>query len=241
MNFEIDHSLTTFTSEGTLNQCENALKAALNGSLSLSARSDDGIVLASLKYFPKLVEKESISKVFKVCDSIGMTYSGLQPDFRVIYDKAILLAEDYKYVYGRYPYADVFVHNLSRVIQEYTQKGGLRPFGVLLLICGFVEEKINGEVKVVPMLYQMEPSGSFQEVNVCAIGREYKGGCKYVENRLESLDDNIANCVGSLREHAGYSIDYKDVDIGVFRADTKSFNTYKPGDVKEVFDSIINK
>lgn len=226
MNFEIDHSLTTFSSEGKLNQCEHALKASQNGTLSISCQSNDGIVLASLKLFSPLVDISKIQKVFQICDNIGMTYAGLQPDFRIIHEKACSLAQSYFNIYGRYPYVDIFVKNLSRVIQEYTQKGGLRPFGVSILVAGYVKNK--------PELYLIEPSGCFYEKEFAGIGKENINAEKFVGNRRESLDDNTVNCVKALREFAGRGIEIQNVDVGILK-DGK-FKIMKGEGVKEIFD-----
>ncbi|KAM0687560.1 hypothetical protein COBT_001197 [Conglomerata obtusa] len=234
MNFEIDHSLTTFTSEGKLNQCEDALKAAQNGTLSMAIASPDGIVIGSLKLFPKLVIKEKLLKVCQVCPTIGITYAGLNPDFRIIYEKACILAEGYKDVYGRYPYIDIFVNNLSRVLQEYTQKGGLRPFGVALLLAGYVMEG-----SLVPVLYSMEPSGGFKKCQVCAVGKESEQAIRYAESKRGMCDDNIVYCISGLREFAGSSIGFDDVDVGVLK--DGEFRVYARNEVKEIFDSYIKK
>ncbi|KAF7682441.1 Proteasome subunit alpha type-2 [Astathelohania contejeani] len=237
MNFQVDHSLTVFTNEGKLSQCDDALKAALNGSLSVGACSEDGVVLASLKELPQLVDRSKVFKINKIGDSIGMTYSGLQADYRIILDKAMELVEDYKEIYGRYPYVDIFVTNLSRVIQEYTQKGGLRPFGVLLLISGGIPDSKNRS-SLIPLLYQMDPSGSFQVIDTGAIGREYSNAAKYIERRLELIDDNIVSCIGAMKDHAGFSIGDNDVDIGVYYPSSNIFKVFSRAEVKDVFESI---
>lgn len=48
--------------------------------------------------------------------------------------------------------AHVQVRELAAVMQEFTQRGGVRPFGVSLLLAGFDH---NG-----PQLYQIDPSGT---------------------------------------------------------------------------------
>ncbi|TBU00268.1 subunit of proteasome [Hamiltosporidium magnivora] len=237
MNHELDHSFTVFSSEGKLKQCDHALQAALNGSLSAGASAFNGCVLSSLKNLPLLVRSELIWKVNSICPTIGMTYAGLQPDYRILYDKAVRMVEVYKDAYGRYPYLDVFVHNFCLKIQEYTQKGGLRPFGVMILICGPILQ--NDTIK--PALYQIDTSGSFQMLKVGSVGKDSDNARKFVERRLESVDDNIFNCVGAIREFAGFSIGPTNVDIGVYFSDKNVFKVYSREEVNEVFDSILVK
>lgn len=230
MDFRINQqNLTTFSSEGSLGQCENALKASHNGVLSLGACSSDGVVLCSLKTAPKLAIKQLLHKVVKICDNLGMTYSGLQPDFRIIHLRAVILAESYYEIYGCYPKINTFVASLSRMLQEYTQKSGMRPFGACILICGLSKEC---------ELYLIEPSGNFSCLSNAAIGQKRTQALKYVERRHEKLDDNVVNCVSAMKEFAGYTINEEDVDIGVFESSRKEFRVYSMEQVKEVFDSM---
>ncbi len=49
-------------------------------------------------------------------------------------------------------------------MQEYTQSGGVRPFGVSLLVAG-----IDGDG--VPRLFQVDPSGAYFGWKATAIGK----------------------------------------------------------------------
>lgn len=55
------------------------------------------------------------------------------------------------------------VSEMAMVMQEYTQMGGVRPFGVALLVAS-VEP---GGTR----LYRLEPSGSYSAWKACAIGK----------------------------------------------------------------------
>ena len=231
MNFGNEEKpMTLFSSEGKLGQCDNALQAAINGSLSIGACADDGCVVVSFRDVMPLVVKKEVRKVFRICDTIGCTYSGLQPDCRIQVGIGCEIAEDYYDVYGRYPDVDVFVAHFSSVVQEYTQKGGYRPFGTLMIFVG--------PVKGIPKVYQVDPSGSYQTMDVCASGSGYADAKKFVSRRLEGLDDNVVSCVCSLREYAGKEVKAEDVDIGVYMKAQNVFKIYGEEEVREVFDSL---
>lgn len=231
MNFDIDYSLTTFTSDGKLEQCDNAYRAASKGTLSIGCTSTDGVVLASLKLYSKLVDISKIYKVNKVCDTIGMTYSGLNPDYRVVYETACVLVESYFEIYGRYPYLDIFVNNLSRKIQENTMLGGKRPYGVVLLVAGYIKDT--------PCLFRIEPTGSFERIEIGAIGKDSENAAKFVKSRKEMLDDNIVTVTKACKEFSGSSITFNEVDIGVLKEG--KFEILKRGGVKEIFDLLVHK
>ena len=183
MFLDPDKSFNVFSSKGNLTQCDNALKPALNGSLSLGCSASDGCVLVSFKNLSRLVVKEKYHKVFKVCPSIGVTYSGLQPDFRVQLNFALAICQSYFDVYKRYPALDTFIAEFSLYIQEYTQKGGYRPFGTRLTF--------RGPSKGKPSIYQIDPSGSYRKVDVVSAGKGYDEARKFLTKRLENCDDNI--------------------------------------------------
>lgn len=225
-----DKSLTIFSSQGKLVQCDNALKAALNGTLSVGCSAADGCVIVSFKNVSDLFVKERYHKVFTVCPSIGVTYSGLQPDFRMQLELAQRICQEYYDVYERFPFLDTFISEFSLCIQEQTQRSGLRPVGTFLI---FVGETRHG-----PCCYQIDPSGSFQMVEVAASGLGYEEARVFVERRREQLDDNIVNCLTALREFTGRELGPADVSIGVFSAKTQRFVAYDTEAIKEVFDSI---
>ena len=86
-----------------------------------------------------------------------MTYSGMGPDFRVLVDRARKLAHtNYKRIYNEYPPVKIMVQEIAKVMQESTQSGGIRPFGVSLLVGGY-DESNEGKFQ----LYQVDPSGSY--------------------------------------------------------------------------------
>jgi len=56
------------------------------------------------------------------------------------------------------------VKSTASVMQEYTQSGGVRPFGVSLLVAG-----MDGDG--VPRLFQVDPSGAYFGWKATAIGK----------------------------------------------------------------------
>lgn len=126
-----------------------------------------------------------------------MVYAGMGPDYRVLVDKARKVSHTgYKRIYNEYPPTRILVQDVARVMQEATQSGGVRPYGVSLLIAGWDEGiepeadklatgadalpageekkasgKTGGTLKGGPMLYQVDPSGSYFPWKATAIGK----------------------------------------------------------------------
>ena len=145
-----------------------------------------------------------------------MVYSGMGPDYRVLVDKARKVSHTgYKRVYNEYPPTRILVQDVARVMQEATQSGGVRPYGVSLLVAGWddgvepmteaaasgeteaekmmIEEdnkvgnkrKTGGILKGGPSLYQVDPSGSYFPWKATAIGKSATSAKTFLEKRYK--------------------------------------------------------
>ena len=131
MSSEYSFSLTTFSPSGKLVQIEYALNAVQSGPTSLAIKANNGVVLATEKKLSSiLVDESTLQKTSQLTDHIGMVYSGMGPDSRVIVSKARKEAEKYYRVYKeRIPVVQLVARTAS-LMQEYTQSGGVRPFSL---------------------------------------------------------------------------------------------------------------
>lgn len=191
-------SLTTFSPSGKLKQIEHALAAVKQGVTSLGIKATNGIVLATeRKSNSVLVNNDFTEKVVKITPDIGMTYSGMGPDFRVLSDKSRKVAHtNYKRIYNEYPPTKILVSDIAKVMQEATQNAGVRPYGVSLLVGGHDER--NGF-----MLYQVDPSGSYFPWKATAIGRGSNAAKTFLEKRWNEeleLEDAIHIALLTLKE-----------------------------------------
>jgi Proteasome subunit len=95
------------------------------------------VVIATEKKLPALIDPSSLSKINMITERIGMAYSGMGPDSRVLVRKARKIAMQYNLYYKDDIPVLQMVQGVASVMQEFTQSGGVRPFGVSLLISGF--------------------------------------------------------------------------------------------------------
>lgn len=78
------------------------------------------------------------------------------------------------------------VSEMAMLMQEYTQMGGVRPFGVALLVASV-------EVDEGTRLYRLEPSGSYSAWKACAIGKGSAEAEAILHDRFkESMDRDSA-------------------------------------------------
>ncbi|PVU91692.1 hypothetical protein BB561_004254 [Smittium simulii] len=214
-------SLTTFSPSGKLGQIEHALAAVNKGVTAVGIKAKDSVVIACIKKpSTTLIDLTSLSSVEMVCATIGMTYSGMGPDFRVLLSKARSLAQEYIMVYQEDPPVNIIVKNLASVIQDYTQSGGVRPFGLSLLIAGF---DTFG-----PSLFQVDPSGAYFPWKAAAIGRTMVESKTFLEKRYNKdsgIEDAIHTAILTLKEGFEGLLSSEFLDIGIIGSDTTvSFN-----------------
>ena len=164
-----------------------------------------------------------------------MVYSGMGPDYRILVDKARKVSHTgYKRIYNEYPPTRILVQDVARVMQEATQSGGVRPYGVSLLIAGWddgIEPESNvqstdvdpekerpsgktgGILKGGPSLYQVDPSGSYFPWKATAIGKSATFLEKRYTEGLE-LEDAVHIALLTLKETIEGEMNGETVEIG---------------------------
>ncbi|GJZ58291.1 proteasome subunit alpha type-2-A [Tanacetum coccineum] len=189
-------SLTTFSPSGKLVQIEHALTAVGSGQTSLGIKASNGVVIATEKKLPSiLVDETSVQKIQILTPNIGVVYSGMGPDSRVLVRKSRKQAEQYHRLYKEPIPVTQLVRETAAVMQEFTQSGGVRPFGVSLLVAGYDDKG--------PQLYQVDPSGSYFSWKASAMGKNVSNAKTFLEKRYTDdmeLEDAIHTAILTLKE-----------------------------------------
>ncbi|MDG5775410.1 archaeal proteasome endopeptidase complex subunit alpha [Haloarculaceae archaeon H-GB11] len=178
-----DRGITIFSPDGRLYQVEYAREAVKRGTASIGVRTEDGVVLAVDKRIRSpLMERSSVEKIHKADDHIGIASAGHVADARQLIDFARRESQVNQLRYGERIDVETLTKAVTDHIQQYTQVGGARPFGVALIIAG-----IDKDGK--PRLYETDPSGTPYEWKALAVGADRGDIREYLEeNYSESLD-----------------------------------------------------
>ncbi|CAI6004742.1 unnamed protein product, partial [Closterium sp. NIES-65] len=210
-------SLTTFSPSGKLVQIEYALNAVAAGATSLGIKATNGVVIATEKKLPtELIDETSVKKIQLLTDNSGVVYSGIGPDSRVLVRKSRKSAQSYYSVYKEGIPVSQLVRETAAVMQEFTQSGGVRPFGVSLLMAGYDSQG--------PHLYQVDPSGSYFAWKASAIGKNMTNAKTFLEKRYTEdmeLEDAIHTAILTLKEGFEGQIAGDNIEIGIVGSDKK--------------------
>ena len=158
-----DRAITVFSPDGRLFQVEYAREAVKRGTTTVGLKYRDGVILIIDKRITSpLIVPSSIEKIFKIDEFIGCATSGLVADARVLVDRARIESQINKITYNERIPVDVLVKKICDFKQNYTQYGGVRPFGTALLIAGVDQKGVH--------LYETDPSGAMMSYKAGSIG-----------------------------------------------------------------------
>ncbi|MBR9702643.1 archaeal proteasome endopeptidase complex subunit alpha [Candidatus Woesearchaeota archaeon] len=158
-----DRAITMFSPDGRLLQVEYAKKTVRLGNTAIGMVCKDGVLLVTDKRIASpLVVPEAIEKIFVVDDHIIATAAGIMSDARVLVERSREKAQGYRVTYDSPIDVLTIVKDLADLKQFCTQSGGLRPFGVSMLVAGIDESGRR--------LFQTDPTGLYYEYRAVVIG-----------------------------------------------------------------------
>ncbi len=160
-----DRGITIFSPDGRLYQVEYAREAVKRGTASIGIRTTEGVILAVDKRIRSpLMERDSVEKIHKADEHIGIASAGHVADARQLVDFARQQAQLNRLRYEEPIGVETLTKTVTDFIQQYTQVGGARPFGVSLIIGGLDDGR--------PRLYETDPSGTPYEWKALAVGAD---------------------------------------------------------------------
>ncbi|WP_231183156.1 archaeal proteasome endopeptidase complex subunit alpha [Haladaptatus sp. DYF46] len=229
-----DRGITIFSPDGRLYQVEYAREAVKRGSASIGVRTEGGVVLAVDKHTRSpLMEQTSVEKLHKTDDHIGIASAGHVADARQLIDFARRQSQINRLRYGEPIGVETLTKEVTDHIQQYTQVGGARPFGVALIIGGI--EK--GE----PRLYETDPSGTPYEWKALAVGADRGEIQDYLESNYSEemdLDGGIDLALSALGTVNDDQLSAGGVGLATVDVETEQFRMLDDDEVEGYLDEL---
>ncbi len=210
-----DRAITVFSPDGRLFQVEYAREAVKRGTTTVGLKFKDGAVLiVDKRIASRLMEPKSIEKIFQIDEHIGCATSGLVADARVLVDNARVTAQVSKITYDERISVEMLVKRICDYKQNYTQYGGVRPFGTALLVAGVDDQGVH--------LFETDPSGALVSYKAGSIGAGRNVVMEVFEEQYQEgmeMEDAIVLGLKALKKATEEeSLNPKSVEIGVVRA-----------------------
>jgi len=224
-----DRGITIFSPDGRLYQVEYAREAVKRGTASVGVRTGDGVVLAVHKRIRSpLMEETSVEKIHKADDHVGIASAGHVADARQLIDFARRQAQVNQLRYGEPIGIETLTKEVTDHIQQYTQVGGARPFGVALIIGG-VED---GE----PRLYETDPSGTPYEWKALAVGADRSEIEDHLEEHYDEsmgLEAGVDLALEALASVNDDSLEPQEVGMATVDVETESLDEFDNDRIEE--------
>ena len=229
-----DRGITIFSPDGRLYQVEYAREAVKRGTPSIGVRTSEGVVLAVDKRSrSELMESESIEKLHKVADHVGIASAGHVADARRLIDFARQRAQIEELRYEEPVGIETLTKSVTDNIQQYTQMGGARPFGAALLVGGVS----NGE----PRLFETDPSGTPNEWKAVAIGSDRSDIQGYLEEHWRediTLEEGIDMVLQALAQVRDEPLEPSGIAVAVVETETGRYRDLPNEEIGEYLEAI---
>jgi len=224
-----DRGITIFSPDGRLYQVEYAREAVKRGTASVGVRTADGVVLAADRHARSpLIERDSIEKIHEIDDHVGVASAGHVADARQLIDVARRQAQVNRLRYDEPASVESLTKEVTDYIQQYTQTGGARPFGVALLVGGIED----GE----PRLFETDPSGTPYEWQAVAIGGSREDIQTYLEDEYAAemdLEGGVELALRALASVNDDGLDATGVDIATIDVEGEQFSKLAEDDIAD--------
>jgi proteasome alpha subunit len=212
-----DRAITMFSPDGRLLQVEYAKKTVQLGNTAIGMVCKDGVLLVTDKRIvDKLVVAEAVEKIWQIDDHVMTTAAGILSDARILVERAQEKAAGYRITYDSPIDILSIVKDLANLAQYCTQSGGLRPFGVSMLIAGVDPDGRK--------LFQTDPTGLFNQWKATAIGEGEEDVQAVLHKEYKddmTVDQGLKLAVGALKKFLGEAFDIERVDAAVIMGDAK--------------------
>ncbi|MEM4711126.1 MAG: archaeal proteasome endopeptidase complex subunit alpha [Candidatus Woesearchaeota archaeon] len=214
-----DRAITMFSPDGRLLQVEYAKKTVRQGSTAIGMVCKDGVLLVTDKRIvDKLIVAESVEKIWQVDDHIALTGAGILSDARILVERAQLKAQEHKVTYDSPIDVLTIVRDIANLKQMCTQSGGLRPFGVSLLVAGVDETGMK--------LFETDPTGIYFQYKATAIGEgevEVKNILTKEYNESLTLEDGLKLALSALKRAINDGFDAERIDCVMISSDKREY------------------
>jgi proteasome alpha subunit len=206
------------------------LEAVRRGKTAVGIKATNGVVIGVHKEATSpLMDLEQIQKIYVIDKHIGCAIAGLHADARILVDFARVQSQINQITYGEPIDVEVLTKKVCDLKQQYTQVGGIRPFGVSLLIVGVDKQG--------PQVFTTDPSGSYWSWRATAIGFNSDAARDYLEKHykptIKLFPAAVKLCIETIRHVVEEKLDEKAMELSYVDLEKREFMNLTPEQIRE--------
>jgi 20S proteasome subunit alpha 2 len=202
-----EKNLISFDSRGHLTQIDYA-KRCVSSSNTIISMNTINCSVVFLNSFSSRLGNFIDTNIFIINKFICISGTGMFSDLKLIIKRARKDAMSFYYNFGEKITVSLLTKKISFFIQEYTQKSGVRPFGVGINVIGSDENGIS--------LYKISPGGAYSKNHFCAMGENSNECLQFLKSRW-NYNYNLGNCfdigIRCLKENSNIKLVSENVQI----------------------------
>jgi len=223
-----DRAATMFSPDGHLLQVEYAEKTVRLGSASIGFSCKDGVVIiADRRMRDKLIVEDSANKIYEIDEHIIASAAGILSDARVLIERAQIIAQQNRVTYDTGVDTESVIKEIANLKQMSTQYGGLRPFGVSMMVAGITGTKGK--------LYVSDVTGNYYEYKASAIGENDEKIKEMLREEFSEMgvEESIKLGLKIFKKILGKNFEIERFDVGYIKADEKKLKRISGEELKK--------
>lgn len=228
---EYDEAITIFSPEGRIYQVEYALELVKRGAPVAGVAVKEGVVLTAVEILTSALEDPRFSKkLFELDTHMATVIAGLSPDARVLVREARLACQGHRMTYDEPISVEGLVSNVGELLQQYTQNGGIRPFGVSMIVAGI---DTTG-----PRLITTDPSGSYRGFRAAALGMNTEKGRELLEKKYRAdmtLDEATSLAIETVKQAYANGLKPENIHVAVIPTESRLYRRLSSEEILKYF------
>lgn len=191
----------------------------------------EGVVLTAVEILTSALEDPRFSKkLFELDTHMATVIAGLSPDARVLVREARLACQGHRMTYDEPISVEGLVSNVGELLQQYTQNGGIRPFGVSMIVAGI---DTTG-----PRLITTDPSGSYRGFKAAALGMNTEKGRELLEKKYRAdmtLDEATSLAIETVKTAYANGLKPENIHVAVIPTESQLYRRLSNEEILKYF------
>jgi 20S proteasome alpha/beta subunit len=211
-NIKYDRSITTFSSDGRLQQVEYGLEAANRGESVVAALVNESVAIILVR------GTHGSDKIHRIDSHILLATAGLAGDGRYLASLLRSACQRHLLSYGEVPTVEEVAEYAAQYQHDLTKTPGARPLGCTAIVIGVSNSRGRNTIGEL-QIFQTDPGGVLEQCTYCVAGKRNLQILKTLRECYRENDDNPCSTANNLVSKVLVSLTYGESGDSAGRTD----------------------